>query len=394
MRIGLFGEFGIRNFGNEASLRVMLEVLGRHPHREIVVVCDSPARVSTDHGVRATSIYHPRAARRGLVGRVLGKVRDAAWTFRSVRGVDVMVVPGTGIFEALWIRPGGISLSLFWMALAARVLRRPLLVVSVGVDPFGDRLGRFLVASTLRSARYLSVRDEHSRAAAEALVGGSRPVVLTPDIVFGAEAVARDSRPESGQRVAVGVMDFFGMPGDREAGATERRAYIDEVADLIVRLGAASLSVTLIAGAAPDRALAADVLERIGPLAGRVDLDVPQLESHEDVERAIASADVVVAPRFHNLVAAFRLGIPAVSLGYGAKQEQLMERFGMGGYHHPIADFRAAAVMAQVESVLRDRARWAELIAATLGELRADLAAQEQVLDELLDETERRVRAR
>src|SRR5665647_1032659 len=106
MRIGIFGEFGIRNFGNEASLRVMLEMLGRHPDRELLVVCDNPARVEIEHGVRATSIYHPGAGRRGLVGRVLGKMRDATWTFRTVRGVDVVVVPGTGIFEALWVRPG------------------------------------------------------------------------------------------------------------------------------------------------------------------------------------------------------------------------------------------------------------------------------------------------
>ncbi|RYV50757.1 polysaccharide pyruvyl transferase family protein [Pengzhenrongella frigida] len=384
MTVALFGQFGVRNFGNEASLRAALDVLRRRPGLEFVAVCDTPSRVADEHEVPATPICPAGVARTGTLRRVLGKVQDARWTFHTVAAVDVVVVPGTGIFEDLWISPGGIPLSLFWLSLAVRVLHRPFLVLSVGADPPADRVSRFLMATTLRAATYLTVRDEHSLRAVASVVGGRR-VLVRPDLVFGLP-LASGAGSGDPRGVVVGVMDYFGMDGDRDRGDADRRAYVDEVADLIARLHAAALPVTLVAGAAPDRSIVAELVARVAPQGCPDWLEVPHVESLDDVEAAMSSAAVVVASRYHNLVAAFRQGVPAISLGYGTKQQQLMECFGMGAYHQPISGFDAGSVMAQVESVLVERPRWADLIATTLHRLREELAEQDQDLADLIDE--------
>jgi polysaccharide pyruvyl transferase WcaK-like protein len=346
VRAGLLGEFGVHNFGNEASLAAVLEVVRSEPGVVPVVVADRCAVVRAEHGVEAVPLHDP-ADRRGGALAVLGKLRDARHAWRTVRALDVVVVPGTGIFEGLAIAPGGVPLTLFWYALAARALRRPFAVLSVGVDaafhPVTTRLFRW----TLDAATVLSVRDEGSARAARRL-GVRRRLDVVPDLVLGTPAPA--APPAGTARVAVGVIDYRGI-GTAEAAA-DREAYVGRVLRLVDRVAAAGVDVVVVGGALPDAPTAREVVARAsagGP--GRVGLS--DARSLEDVSRALAGSRVVVAARYHNLVEAVRLRIPVVSLGYGAKQGRLLEQFGQGDHVHAIDDFDPDAVADQVLGLVR-----------------------------------------
>ncbi|MGH8965691.1 MAG: polysaccharide pyruvyl transferase family protein, partial [Actinomycetes bacterium] len=166
--MGLVGEFGVHNFGNEASLAAMLDTLRSGRRITPVVVADKHDVVAAEHRVAAVPLHHPAAPRGGARGLV-GKVADAWAAVRTVRGLDVVLVPGTGIFEGLAIAPGGVPLTLFWYALAARILRRPFVVLSVGVDEAFHPVTARLFRWTLTLATYLTVRDEGSARAAHRL---------------------------------------------------------------------------------------------------------------------------------------------------------------------------------------------------------------------------------
>src|SRR5699024_28263 len=93
----------------------------------------------------------------GVLARQVACARHLA---RASRDADVVVVPGTGIFEELWMGPFGVPLLLVGLAIGARVHRVPLAVVAVGADLPRRRLTRWMFSSVLRTASVVTFRDE------------------------------------------------------------------------------------------------------------------------------------------------------------------------------------------------------------------------------------------
>ncbi|MFI2103206.1 polysaccharide pyruvyl transferase family protein [Isoptericola sp. NPDC019693] len=376
VRVGLLGEFGVHNFGNEASLAAVLDVLRPDDRLVPVVVADRCEAVTAEHGAAAVPLHHP-GGRRGGAGGLLGKLADARHAWRTVGGLDAVVVPGTGIFEGLAIAPGGIPLTLFWYALAARLRRRPFLVLSVGVDAAFHPLTARLFRWTLAAATVATVRDEGSADAARRL-GVRRDLDVVPDLVLGLPdpGTPRRERP----RVVVGVIDYRGL-GTAE-GPADRAAYVARTVRVVDRLAGSGADVVVVGGALPDAPTVREVAARAAS-AGPRRVEAVEAESLADVSRATAGSWAVVAARYHHLVTAVRLGVPAVSLGYGAKQGWLLEQFGQGDRVHTVDGFDPEEVADQVLALLREpppdtrpaRAEAARRLAAQEDRLREVLAS-------------------
>lgn len=346
VRIGLVGEFGVHNYGNEASLAAVLGMVRACPGWTPVVVADKGDVVTASYGVESVPLHHPSAPRGGLRG-VVGKAYDAWAAWRTVSRLDAVVVPGTGVFEGLAIAPGGIPLTLFWYGLAARLLRRPFIVMSVGVDDAFHPVTARLFRWTLACATYLSVRDEGSARAARGL-GVRRSLVVVPDLVLGSP-VDDVPGPDGAVTVAVGVIEYRRL-GTADTAA-DRSAYRGRLLHVVRRLAEAGVDVVVVGGALPDAPTVADVVARsasFGP--GKV--SAAEVGSIDDITRTFATCRAVVASRYHHLVAALRLGLPVVSLGYASKQDWLVEQFGLTDQAHRLDTFAPDDVVDQVLAAL------------------------------------------
>jgi len=377
VHVGLLGEFGVHNFGNEASLAAILGVLRADDRLVPVVVADRCETVTAEHGVATVPLHDP-GARRGGAGGLLGKLADARRAWRTVGDLDAVVVPGTGIFEGLAIAPGGIPLTLFWYALGARLRGRPFLALSVGVDDAFHPVTARLFRWTLSAATLVTVRDDGSARAARRL-GVRRPLDVVPDLVLGlpAHGAPRRERP----RVVVGVIDYRGI-GTAE-GEADRAAYVTRMVRVVRRVAASGADVVVLGGALPDAPTAREVAARAAS-AGPGRVEAVEVGSLADVARETAGSRVVAAARYHHLVTALRLGVPAVSLGYGAKQRRLLEQFGQGDQAHTVDGFDPDEVADQVLALLREPAPDTRPV---LADAARRLAAQEERLRDVLAST-------
>src|ERR1700751_6090426 len=109
VRIWLFGNFGNPNIGNDATLQAFSERLRLLlPGCELCCICSNPSKVTADPGmdaVRHTVRWRRIWDRRIPVGRrvpaaVLGVIEESreylrAW--RTLKGAQMLVVPGTGL---------------------------------------------------------------------------------------------------------------------------------------------------------------------------------------------------------------------------------------------------------------------------------------------------------
>ncbi|MEN5074862.1 polysaccharide pyruvyl transferase family protein [Isoptericola cucumis] len=382
-RVAFFGETGIGNHGNDASLAAGLALLDGTGVRPLAVA-QLPAVVAAEHGVEAVEIRYPSGPRHGL-SSLAGRVADVLHLGRTVRSVDAVVVPGTGIFEGQGQRPRGIPFSLFWLAAWARLHRRPLLLLSVGVDGQGSPGVRWFFARTLAWADVVTVRDDGSARAVAAL-GVRRAAAVVPDLVLRRDPVTAPPARGTGETdplVAVGVMDWGGTERDADRERCTGRAVV-----LVRALLGAGARVRVVTGEELDLRVAREVVRRVRAGDPGAAVELSEARTVEDVAHALGGCHALVAARYHNLVAAVGEGVPVVATGYGPKQASLVAHYAPPGRgaerSHDRDTFDPAAVVAQVRDILADHDAESAHVRAVADADRAAVRAQEDRVRQLL----------
>lgn len=339
-RVGLFGNLGAGNIGNDTSMASMLRYLqAGHPDAIVDAMCGGPEWVKSQHGIEAVPMVWSQTLDGRASGvtlaalKVLGKGVDAVRTASWVRKHDVVIVPGAGVLGAdLPLRAWGFPYALFLVSASGRLLRTKVAMVSVGGDIVHQRSTRWLLKTAARLACFRSFRDAYSR---DAMRRSGLDVTLDPvypDLAFGLPAPSHD--PGDPQTVAVGVMAYHGSNDDRREADAIYASYVANVTRFVRWLVDNGRKVRLLIGDAngSDDGTAEEVLA--GLRTQRPDLESSRVvaepvSSLADVMRELAMAGTVVATRYHNVVCALRLSRPTISVGYSAKHEALMADMGV-----------------------------------------------------------------
>ena len=381
-RVALFGLFGIGNFGNEASLAAGIEAVRRAlPTAAVSTVSTDPELVARLHGVPGHAIgdawLAERLTRGGRLRRIAGRpvVELGRWVaaVRHLRTVDLLLVPGTGVLDDMGQAPTQLPLDVLRWSLAARLTGRRLLYLSIGAGPIHHPVSRRLMRAALRQSDLCSYRDEGSRTFMASIGRDTAADEVWPDLVFGLDRPVAPLRTGPGpETVALGIMDYRGWQG---AGAEAERihaAYVAETVALTRALRGRGHPVRLVVGDDADLPTADAVVAAVGDPA----VLLCRSAAFDDVLAALAPADVIVAARFHNLVAALLTGIPAVSISYAAKNDQLLASVGLGSMCTHVDRFTADEVLGLLDAVLADRAALATQVRVHTAELRDTVRAR------------------
>ncbi len=383
-QVALFGEAGVGNLGNDASFEacaallrervphVRITVLGRdvglRPGKDGPDVFDEAVPLRSELGLRLR-----RQGRSGPFARAAAKAADLGHLAHVVGGYDAVVVPGTGVLERSHRRvPGGVLVWLLLLSVACRLRGVPLAWFALGGGSYVGRLPAWTAGLAARGARYRSFRDAVTRDALPAWSGAPGDAV-THDVVFARpDAVAAWSprtvpagEPPS---VAVAVIDHD-PPGP--LGTALRRTYLDRTSALVRALVRSGAAVELVAADRADHEPVAAVLEAAtarstaDPADAGAAARVPVLTEEGGLDALLTrtvAVDVVVASRYHVLVAAALARRPVVALSHADKDDALLERAGLARYLVPIDETDVDRVLGLVAAA----SDHAEQIARTL----------------------------
>lgn len=371
LRIGIFGEFGTGNLGNDASLLAAIDALRTHAADvEVLCISSAPTEVTRRYGLRAVSVRAEpskrRAARLGYVTRVVRRLSDVVRMYRIARGLDAVVVPGMGVLEAGSSRPGAFPSTLLTVCVAARAAGARFALVSVGADRTHRRSTRWLLRLTLRLATYRSFRDVHSRRYASELSQRSAADPIYPDIVLGRGQPCVAGRPREGEKVVgVGVISYRGAFYDDEPTARDLAAarYTDQITEFVAWLLDQSFTVKLLVGDEKDYEVAELICGRLSSHQKASRLEIAQSESFDDLLTHISQADFVVASRYHNLVAALLLARPLLSVDYKRKNHELMSMVGCQHLSQELTALDLDLLRAQFLDLVRSGEEISSLIA-------------------------------
>ena len=373
-RICLFGIFGNGNFGNECTLQAMLWNVRRYvPNAEISCICSRPEATSSTHNIPAFLIKETftnrQPRRRQSVFRLL------KWVFVGIpmelyrcgkaitilRNMDLLVMTGTGMLGDFGITALGLHYDILRWSIIAKVCRCKLLFVSVGAGPIQRRLSRCFVRSALAMADYRSYRDNFSRDYLTSIGFDATGDSVYPDLVFSLPMTTVPDRHNEQRRpvVGVGLMTYYDRRSTLEHGETVYHEYINTLARFVTWLLEHKYSVRLIIGdAVYDTRVMHDLrqlLKERGVDEDAAIVDSP-LSSAADVLSHVATTDLVVASRFHNVLLALMLNKPVVSISYHEKIDALMAGFGLGTYCQDIARLDLDRLIMQLTVLEKDAA--------------------------------------
>src|SRR5467141_2570328 len=117
-------------------------------------------------------------------------------------------------------------------------------------------------------------------------------------------------------------------------------------------------------------------LEQRGLKYGIADIVDEDSTSVSELLVQLAQTDVVVSPRFHNLILGLLLNKPVMSISYDPKNDALLERFGLGRYCQPIDGLDVERLIEQFIDLERHGAARLPVLRERAGECRRLLDEQ------------------
>ncbi len=360
-KIAFFGIFGIQNLGNECTLQSILQNARlRLPGAEMCAISFNTADTEQRHQLAAIPVTvqnFGKVARSGgiagklakvvrLAKRVPSEINEWRQAVKSLRGTDVVVMTGTGMLTDYMTTASGFPYDVFRWTRAARLAGCKVRFVGVGVGPIYGKTSRRFITKALSLADYRSFRDQNSkdRIRNNGFIRPEDPVY--PDLVW---SLSPDSFPRQAKQgdpirtVGLGVMDHRDIHmWDSDKHQSHYSFYLDTMADFAIWLSRQGYKVRILQGDAKNDASTREELRaRIEQRGIRYEESGIVDEGSTTVEELIAQigkVDLVVSPRFHNLLLGLMMNIPAVSISYDPKNDQLLESVGLGKYRQQLEE--------------------------------------------------------
>ncbi len=386
MRVGLFGQFGSGNTGNDGSLEAMLQLLNRNcPEAQLVCICSRPDIVAQKFDLPALPVSQPHPSNRLL--RAINKAmlhlprRAIGFCFALLLAsqLDLIVVPGTGILDDFNENPFGWPFAVLRWSLAARLTGTSMIFVSIGAGPVNHPLSRRFVRWASALAAFRSYRDQVSHDFMKQLGVSPHEDFVSADIAFALPTVPDGRQDERHQCVGIGVMSYRGWKKNGRDGDAVYADYVAKMTTLAKRLLGGGRQVRLLIGDKGDVEAARDILGQLGPAEADKVMFEPSASLHELMQH-IARTDIVVASRYHNIVCALAMGRPAISLAYASKNDALLHDTGLSAFCHRIDSFDPETILSQIDLAFAQQKALSRQVEAGVEHYRNRLAEQEQVL--------------
>lgn len=385
MRIGLLGNFGSGNLGNDGSLEAMINFLRKEaPNAELVCICEGPVEIEKSFKISAIPIRY-NVIRQNIIGHIplSQTVLSLVYALRVAGKFDVIISPGTGLLDDFTERPWGMPAILATWCAGARVRGTKTAFVSVGAGPIVHPLSRWLFKAAARMVHYRSYRDSESKEFLRSIGMGVDDDPVFPDLAFGLPSPSTPS-PAKPIAVGVGVMQYRGWRGDDGQGAGIYETYIRNLVQFIKWLLDKGFRVRMLIGDQSDEPALRDVLAALAlahPHYQRSAVTYAErTTSLNDVMQQMAHTDIVVATRFHNIVCALMMKKPCISVGYSRKFDVLMEDMGLGQFCHHIERLDVNLLTKHVEELVANKELYRRMLDKVVAEYRQRLSDQETSL--------------
>lgn len=397
-KVTFFGHFGTGNPGNESTLLTILSRLrALYPEGEFSCVCSYPETLTARVGIPAIPIT-TRALR--IWDREIPLPRRLLMTFTGLRAEagqyrrafsalganDLFIAPGTGLVTDAYGLFNWGPYNMFKWTLMAKLRRSKVLFISVGAGPIHHRAARVLIKATLSLADYRSYRDDASRECLKGIGLRTTGDPVYPDLVFSLpEALLQQQQIRSASKrrvVGLGLMVYAGRYSTADPRPETYTAYLESLADFARWLLDHDYDIRLLLGDSDTIVIEEfrSVFEaRFGDFDETRIIEEP-ITLVDDVLVGLASCDLVVATRFHNVVLAMLLERPVIAISFHHKCSSLMRHMDLSEYCLDIHGLDTNRLIEQFQKLEQNQEAVKRTIADGLADARTALEHQYEIV--------------
>ena len=399
-KVAVYGVFGIKNLGNECTLQAILHNFQeRLPGGEVYSICYRPDDTSLRHNIPGVAICSPGRSsdetveRSGGISRLFRicfqRIPGEIWHWwkavRNLRGTELVVMTGTGMLTDYSTSAFGYPYDVFMWTVAARLVGCKVRFVGVGVGPIYSSVSRFFIRTALSLADYRSFRDQFSKNRIEKFGFDSRRDPVFPDLAFSLpEQVFPHPVKQTRQKVQVGlgVMDHrdIHVHPTIEEQETAYSTYLDKMCEFVSWLTKNGYGIRILQGDSKyDTRTRAELKARLEQRGIRYDqarIIDEDTATVEELLAQLAEVDIIVSPRFHNLLLGMMLDVPVVSISYDPKNDALLEGMGLGKYCQSLTGLDVQKLIEQFVDIQAKAKEVKPLIRDKASEYRSLLAQQ------------------
>ncbi|PIZ72136.1 hypothetical protein COY07_03600 [Candidatus Peregrinibacteria bacterium CG_4_10_14_0_2_um_filter_43_11] len=310
MKIGIIGNYGATNVGDDA---ILSSILKAHAGHEFTVFSAHPKDTEKKFRTKTVPLF-PLGFR--SVFR-----HGFRQSIKALRAVDGVILGGGGLFQDhhlyacfLW------AWQLFWVYF----FEKPLFIYATGVGPLHSWLGKKLTAWAYSRAQVIAVRDESSRRLLKSLGLTEGEIHVTSDPVFLFHV--RESLAERQSRLyMISLRPWLSYDSKIIAIFTEILLRLKTEKD------ARFLFVSMQEIKESDYKILNPLLKKTGG-----ELFVPG--NFSELIEKLRTAEFAIGMRFHFLIAALITQTPVIPISYSPKIDTLFDETPMERYKIPIGE--------------------------------------------------------
>lgn len=310
MKIGLIGNYGATNVGDEAILNAILK---SHADHDFTVFSANPKDTAHQFGIKSVPLFPL-----GIRSFFKHGIRRS---FRALKAVDAVILGGGGLLQDEYLYACFLwAWQVFWV----KFLGKPLFIYATGVGPLKTWIGKRLTRTIYRYAMGITVRDETSYNTLHRLGLPKENIEITADPAFLFNYVDQElARPPHTYMISLRPWLKY--------NSKIIHTFTNYLLKLKEERDAEFTFVCMQSIREHDHRVIDPIMKKVGG-----SLFIPKHFS--ELLQAMSQAEFAIGMRYHFLIAAMLTKTPALAVSYSHKIDSLYQHSVMEPYHLPLSD--------------------------------------------------------
>jgi polysaccharide pyruvyl transferase CsaB len=317
MKIGIIGNYGHDNNGDEAILMGILKQLTEElsiRKNDIVIFSNNPKNTEQRYGITSVPLFHKK---KHLVSSIITTLKT---NYLLMRNLDLLIIGGGGLLMDLYKRDAPLYATL---GILGHYAGCKVIIYGVGAGPIQTKTGAFFIKQLLKKAYKISVRDENSKALLQSL-GITKDIRVIGDPALFLTVPNKKEHSDSIRKVAVTAVPYYSSKywptSDHEKYAQYILGMAKNLDELIREKG---VKITFFSTKYPQDV---QVTKDIASLMVYKD-DVTIIDRNlypNEILSLCASHDLVIGTRLHSLILGIVAKTPVIGVGYHPKVQHFL----------------------------------------------------------------------
>jgi len=313
MKIGIIGNYGATNVGDDAILTAMIRILSGY---EVTVFSSDPKKTSAEYKVNSAALFP------------LGFRSFFRYGFRksikALKKMDMVILGGGGLFHDNYLYACFLwAWQVFWVTW----FKKPLIIYGTGVGPLKTFIGKKLTKWAYEQADLIAVRDGYSRELLHKIGVSEQNIYTTSDpvFVFDSPDTAKD---RTKNLFVISIRPWL------DHGERIISSFVPFLKKLRSEKNAEFIFVCMQQIREHDHKVIDPIMKEVGG-----ELFIPKHFS--DLIEMMRTAEFAIGMRYHFLMSAIITGTPVIPVSYSPKVDELFADTPLASYVIPVGELSA-----------------------------------------------------